>query len=101
MYNRAIGALLYRATLIAAIDGVTAVIIAYITKYLSNKPFMAEAVKYGGGIRILNSDPWEMIISFIISANNHIPRIKGIIERLCKGLGKDIIQVSTGNTSSL
>ena len=57
---------------------------------LENKPFMAEAVKYGGGIRILNSDPWEMIISFIISANNHIPRIKGIIERLCKGLGKDM-----------
>ena len=31
-----------------------------------------------------------MVISFIISANNHIPRIKGIIERLCAGLGRDM-----------
>ena len=57
---------------------------------LENKPFMSDAVVYGSGIRILNSLPWEMIISFIISANNHIPRIKGIIERLCAGLGEDM-----------
>ena len=35
------------------------------------------------GIRILKQDEWEAICSFIISANNNIPRIKGIIERLC------------------
>ncbi|MDE6550914.1 MAG: 8-oxoguanine DNA glycosylase [Clostridia bacterium] len=57
---------------------------------LESKPFMAEAISYGSGIRILNSQPWEMIISFIISANNHIPRIKGIIDRLCTGLGKNM-----------
>ena len=34
------------------------------------------------GIRILKQDEWEAICSFIISANNNIPRIKGIIERL-------------------
>ena len=38
-------------------------------------------------IRILKQDPFEMIISFIISANNNIPRIKGIISRLCSKLG--------------
>lgn len=46
------------------------------------------AVEYGYGIRLLNQDPYEMIISFIISANNNIPRIKKIIERLCEGLGE-------------
>ncbi len=39
-------------------------------------------------LRILRQDPFEMIISFIISANNNIPRIKGIIERLCEGDGE-------------
>ena len=53
-------------------------------------PFMKESIKYGSGIRILNQDLWETIISFIISANNNIPRIKGIIERLSKNYGKEI-----------
>lgn len=48
------------------------------------------SIEYGQGIRILNQDLWEMIISFIISANNNIPRIKGIIERLSKEYGKEI-----------
>ncbi len=48
------------------------------------------SIEYGKGIRILNQDLWEMIISFIISANNNIPRIKGIIERLSKAYGREI-----------
>jgi len=52
---------------------------------------MKNSIKYGNGIRILKQDLWEMIISFIISANNNIPRIKGIIERICKKYGKEII----------
>ncbi len=40
------------------------------------------------GIRILKQDEWEAICSFIISANNNIPRIKGIIERLCENFGE-------------
>ena len=48
------------------------------------------SIQYGQGIRILNQDLWEMIISYIISANNNIPRIKGIIERLCKSYGQKI-----------
>ena len=48
------------------------------------------SIEYGKGIRILNQDLWETIISFIISANNNIPRIKGIIERLCKKFGNTL-----------
>ena len=48
------------------------------------------SVDYGNGIRILKQDVWETIISFIISANNNIPRIKGIIERLSQKYGKEI-----------
>lgn len=48
------------------------------------------SIEYGQGIRILNQDLWEMIISYIISANNNIPRIKGIIERISKNYGKEI-----------
>ena len=51
---------------------------------------MKKSIEYGKGIRILNQDLWETIISFIISANNNIPRIKGIIERLSKNYGEEI-----------
>ena len=51
---------------------------------------MKKSVLYGKGIRILNQDLWETIMSFIISANNNIPRIKGIIERLSKKYGSKI-----------
>ena len=53
--------------------------------------YMKKSVEYGKGIRILNQDLWETIISFIISANNNIPRIKGIIERLSKAYGNEIL----------
>src|SRR5699024_961915 len=52
--------------------------------------YLKESIKYGEGIRILNQDLWEMIISFIVSANNNIPRIKGIINRMSKKYGKEI-----------
>lgn len=52
--------------------------------------YMAESIKFGNGIRILKQDLWECIISFIISANNNIPRIKKIIERICEKYGKQI-----------
>lgn len=48
---------------------------------------MQKSIMYGDGIRLLNQDLWETIISFIISANNNIPRIKGIIERISKRYG--------------
>ena len=52
--------------------------------------YLRRSIEYGEGIRILNQDLWETIISFIISANNNIPRIKGIIERLSKEYGNEI-----------
>lgn len=52
--------------------------------------YLKKSIEYGEGIRILNQDLWETIISFIISANNNIPRIKGIIERLSQKYGNEI-----------
>ncbi len=51
---------------------------------------METSIQYGQGIRLLNQDLWETIVSFIISANNNIPRIKGIIERLSQKYGTKI-----------
>ena len=53
-------------------------------------PALAQAAAFAPGIRILRQDPWEALCSFLISQNNHIPRIKGIIERLCQLLGEPI-----------
>ncbi|MGN0602039.1 MAG: DNA-3-methyladenine glycosylase family protein [Oscillospiraceae bacterium] len=44
---------------------------------------LSKACEYAGGIRILKQNSWEALSSFIISQNNNIPRIKGIIGRLC------------------
>lgn len=52
---------------------------------------MKASIQYGQGIRLLNQDLWETIISFIISANNNIPRIKGIIEKSVKHMEKNNI----------
>lgn len=51
---------------------------------------MRMAIREGDGIRILNQDPWETLISFIISQNNNIPRIKGCINKLAEVLGERI-----------
>ncbi len=51
---------------------------------------LESCIKFGNGIRILRQDVWETIISFIISANNNIPRIKGIIEKMCVLWGEKI-----------
>ena len=53
---------------------------------------MKTSINYGEGIRLLNQDLWETIISFIISANNNIPRIKGIIDRISKTYGEKIVR---------
>ncbi|MDR1748459.1 MAG: DNA-3-methyladenine glycosylase [Spirochaetaceae bacterium] len=53
-------------------------------------PEMEAAAVFSAGIRILNQDPWEALCSFIISQNNNIPRIKGIIRRLSDALGDAI-----------
>ncbi len=53
----------------------------------SDKSFKTAFDEYEG-IRILKQDSWEALCSFIISQNNNIPRISGIIDRLCKGFGE-------------
>lgn len=50
-------------------------------------PVLKSAAEYAPGIRILKQDSWEALCSFIISQNNNIPRIKGIIKRLCESFG--------------
>ena len=49
----------------------------------SNDDFLKTAYQFGSGIRILRQDLWEVIISFIISQNNNIPRIRKSIEKIC------------------
>lgn len=53
-------------------------------------PVLMEASSYAGGIRILNQEPFEALITFIISQNNNIGRIKGIVSRLCESFGEKI-----------
>lgn len=50
-------------------------------------PRLSAAARFGRGIRILNQGAEETIFSFIISQNNNIPRIRGILSRLCEALG--------------
>ncbi len=51
-------------------------------------PKLVCALESMDGIRILAQEPWEALCSFIISQNNNIPRIKGIVTRLCEGFGE-------------
>lgn len=54
----------------------------------SSDHFLMAAANFGRGIRILHQDLWETIISFMISQNNNIPRIKRSIEILCETCGE-------------
>jgi len=63
---------------------------AEITSRLSSDKTLALACKGSRGIRILRQEPFETLISFIISQNNNIPRIAGIIGRLCESFGERI-----------
>ena len=61
---------------------------AKIIKEVSVNETVKRAAEFSSGIRLLNQEPWEALVSFIISQNNNIPRIKGIIERLCENFGE-------------
>ena len=61
---------------------------AAIRRKVAVNEFMAEAAEFGRGIRILRQDFWEALCSFIISQCNNIPRIRGIIARLCALCGE-------------
>lgn len=51
--------------------------------------FLTAAVQYGAGIRILRQDLWEMIVSFLVSQNNNIKRIRNSIEAICRKYGRE------------
>lgn len=62
----------------------------YKNKLSNIDEYLFKSIEFGDGIRILRQDLWECIISFIISANNNIPRIKKIIERMSIAYGEKI-----------
>ncbi|MCL2492792.1 MAG: 8-oxoguanine DNA glycosylase [Clostridiales bacterium] len=53
-------------------------------------PVLESAILSAGGIRILHQEPWETLVSFVISQNNHIPRIRGCVDALCRNFGDRI-----------
>ena len=62
----------------------------YIEKVNPRDKYLSAAVQCGNGIRILRQDLWEMIITFLISQQNNISRIRGCIDRLCVRYGKKL-----------
>lgn len=63
--------------------------VSIVSRFSDDVHLKAASEKYYG-IRVLNQEPWEALCSFIISQNNNIPRIKGIIKRLCESFGEDL-----------
>lgn len=61
-----------------------------IEEALSGDEALKKCISAGKGIRILHQDLWETLVSFIISANNNIPRIQKIIEKMCELFGEEI-----------
>lgn len=61
-----------------------------IKETLSADEHLRKATEYGNGIHLLNQEPFECLISYIISAQNNIPRIKKIIDILCRMYGDEI-----------
>lgn len=62
-----------------------------ILKINPNDSYLLSAASFGGGIRILRQDLWEMIVSFLISQQNNIVRIRRCIELLCKTYGTEMV----------
>ena len=61
---------------------------SYIAKINPRDTYLMAAAECGNGIRILQQDLWEMIITFLISQQNNISRIRGCVERLCEAYGE-------------
>lgn len=63
---------------------------AEILDCMAQNPFLAAAADYGRGIRVLRQQPWETLASFILSQCNNIPRIRGMVDKLCALCGDPI-----------
>lgn len=61
----------------------------YINLIDENDSYLKAAAEFGRGIRILRQDIWEMIVTFILSQQNNIPRIKNLIRALCEKYGEE------------
>lgn len=60
---------------------------SYIKNELSKDDLLRKSIEFGTGIRILNQDPFEILISFIISARNSIPSIMKTINKNFNKMG--------------
>ena len=67
-------------------------------KLVEQEPRISAATREGVVIRILNQDFWELLISFIVSQNNNIPRIMKCIEGLCSAFGEPVYRDMDGKT---
>lgn len=61
---------------------------AYIARINPKDAYLVNAAECGAGIRILKQDLWEMIVSFLISQQNNIIRIRRCIQNICEGYGE-------------
>lgn len=61
---------------------------SYIARINPNDTYLRNAAEFGSGIRILRQDLWEMIVSFLISQQNHIVRIRRCIQNICECYGE-------------
>lgn len=62
---------------------------SYKSHVASDDTYLKEAVKWGWGVRILQQDLWEILITFIISQNNNITRIRNSVSKLCTLFGEE------------
>lgn len=61
-----------------------------VKRVLSQDSAMGRAIAFTPGMRVLRQEPWEALCSFILSQNNNIKRIRGLVSRLCEGFGEAI-----------
>jgi hypothetical protein len=64
--------------------------ISNVWKALAGDPVLSRVLPHTAGISLLAQDPWETLISFIISQNNNIPKIMGSIDRLARAAGEPL-----------
>lgn len=64
---------------------------SYIDKISTNDTYLTCAAEFGCGIRILRQDLWEMIVSFLISQQNNIARIRRCIGNICEKYGERLV----------
>ena len=61
-----------------------------ILNHYASDPSLAKATAYSPGLRVMRQDPWETLITFILSQNSNIPRIKKMVAQLCISFGEEL-----------